>query len=446
LRLGRVVSSEGVGTMASGQDRPGLISVKVAGFYLLAAVVWIPLSDAVIERLADGPAELSRLQTIKGWAFVLLTSILLYVLIRQALRSRSSSDASLQYANAQLEMILNSLPVILWTADSDLVVTSSRGKGLAEVGRKPNQDVGRNLREVISDMAVSTPLVGAAEAAVKGKTVNYMVEQEGTHYESTIAPLLSESGDQVGIVSFTIDITERQALLEQLRRLVADRERLLKHLVRAETDERERIASGIHDDSIQVITSAAMGLDLLIQRLDDEESVAMAERSRAAMGEAIARLRRLVFDLKPVDLDRYGLATALRSVLEQFHAHADFDYEVPERIIRGLDPRVRYDMFRIAREAIINACKHSSPSMIRVAITEESEGARVCIQDDGTGFDPSSVGTDRRHFGLVEMSQRAELAGGWFRVSSEIGKGTTVEFWMPLVEDPEVDAARSGSK
>ena len=433
--------------MASDRDRPGLISVKVAGFYLLAAIVWIPLSDALIEGLADDRAQLTRLQTIKGWLWVFLSAVLIYVVIQQALRSRSTSDVQLQRANAQLEMILGSLPVILWTADKDLVITSSRGKALADIERKPNQDVGRSVRDVIAGMDVATPLLDAAEAALDGKTVTYTVEQGGTHYETTIAPLRSERGDQEGIVSFTVDVTERQLLLDQLRHLVAEREKLLKHLVQAESDERERIASGIHDDSIQVITAAAMGLDLLIQRLDDEESRAMAERSRASMGDAVQRLRRLVFDLKPVDLDRYGLAVALRSVLEQFHGKADFDYEVPEHIIKGLDPRIRYDMFRIAREAIINACKHASPSMIKVGISEENNGTRVCIQDDGVGFDPLANGSDdRRHFGLVEMTQRAELAGGWCRVASEIGRGTTVEFWMPLTQRPESDDTGHGSK
>lgn len=414
-----------------------MVSLRVAGLYLLSAALWIPLSDAAVNKIADNQADLSRLQTIKGWSWILLTSVLLYMLIQQAMRSNSGAAARFQRNNAELEMILDSLPVILWTADNDLVITSSRGRALSDIGRKPNEDVGKEVRDVVADLEVSSPLLKSVESARKGETVSYVTERGGKHYETVMTPLLSEEGIREGILSFTIDVTERQALLDELKRSAVDRDRLLKHLVRAEQDERERIASGIHDDSIQVMTSAAMGLDLLIQRLDDAETRGMAERSRSSMGAAIQRLRTLVFDLKPIDLDRHGLAAGLRSVLEQFHAQADFEYEVPNHVIEGLAPHARYAMFQIAREAIVNACKHSSPSHIKVEIEEEDSGARVTIRDDGIGFDTDRSRIHGHHFGLSEMAQRAAVAGGWFRLSSEPGQGTVVEFWIPLT-DPEL--------
>ena len=416
-----------------------MVSLRVAGLYLLFSALWIGLSDAVVHRIAGDRDDVTRIQTFKGWGFVLVTFFLLWALIRQALRSSVDATAQSQRTNAELEMILDSLPVILWTADNDLKITSSRGRALSDIGRKPNEDVGRQVRDVVAALDIQSPLLKAVESARDGETVSYVTERGGKHYETVMTPLLSAKGIRQGIVSFTINVTERQNLLDQLKKSAADRDRLLNHLVRAEKDERERIASGIHDDSIQVMTSAAMGLDLLIQRLEDAQSRAMAERARASMSEAIQRLRTLVFDLKPVDLDRHGLAVALRGVLEQFHARADFEYEVSDRVIRGLHSHTRYAMFQIAREAIINACKHSSPSKIKVEIEEEGDGARVAICDDGVGFDPATSRSDRRHFGLNEMAQRAEVAGGWFRLSSEVGKGTTVEFWVPLT-NPELQS------
>lgn len=425
--------------MSRSKDRTWLVSLRVAGLYLLSAALWIPLSDAAVNRIADNTADLTRLQTIKGWSWILLTSVLLYMLIQQALRASVESAARAQQTSAELETIMDSLPVILWTANKDLVLTSSRGKALADIGRKPDQDVGRNVKDVVAGVNRESPLLTGIEAVLDGQVLSYESELNGKRYDTVVSPLLSTDGAQLGILSFSIDVTERHNLLEQLRRSAADRDRLLNHLVRAEKDERERIASGIHDDSIQVMTSAAMGLDLLIQRLEDAQSRAMAERARASMSEAIQRLRTLVFDLKPVDLDRHGLAAGLREVLEQFHARADFEYEVQDRVIQGLNSHTRYAMFQIAREAIINACKHSSPSKIKVEIEEEGDGARVAIRDDGVGFDTSTSGSDQRHFGLNEMAQRAEVAGGWFRLTSEVGKGTTVEFWVPLV-NPELQS------
>ena len=308
--------------MSRNEDRTGLISLRVAALYLLAAAIWIPLSDAVVNRVASNREELNRLQTFKGWLFIVLTATLIYWLIQKA-----------------------------------------RGAGQA-------------------------------------------------------------------------NISEKQSLLTDLQRAARERERLVKHLVKAEKDERERIASGIHDDSIQVMTSAGMALDLLLTRLQPGEERELAERARGYVGDAVKRLRTLVFELKPVELDQEGLAAGHRHVLEKASAEAGFSYEIDDRIFQGLSTDSRWSMYRIAQEAIHNAKKHASASMVRVLLSEENRGIRAKVVDDGAGFDPNRP-RPGQHFGLREMEQRAELSGGWCRVSSTPGKGTTVDIWTPLVEPEE---------
>jgi signal transduction histidine kinase len=92
--------------------------------------------------------------------------------------------------------------------------------------------------------------------------------------------------------------------------------------------------------------------------------------------------------------------------------------------------QVRALAYRIAVEAVNNAAKHASADRIEVALATQDGGVRVTVRDDGTGFDTNSE-AGPTHYGLRSMSERARAAGGWWRVNSAPGTGTTVEFFVP---------------
>jgi signal transduction histidine kinase len=94
-------------------------------------------------------------------------------------------------------------------------------------------------------------------------------------------------------------------------------------------------------------------------------------------------------------------------------------------------PDARVICYRIAQEAIANVRKHARASHVEVVLVSEGGGTRVVIRDDGVGFDPERTAPAPGHLGLPDMRERAELAGGWLRISSAPGSGTVVEFWIP---------------
>ncbi|HEX9766882.1 MAG TPA: response regulator [Nitriliruptorales bacterium] len=219
---------------------------------------------------------------------------------------------------------------------------------------------------------------------------------------------------------------------------LADRERegLVAQLVAAQEEERERIAADIHDDSIQVLTAASMRLELLGRALEDPASLAQHAKLRETVTLAIARLRHLLFQLRPPELDREGLARALEAYLEHGASDAGYTYEVHDRAERQPPPAVRVLLYRIAQEALVNTAKHAHASSVRVLLEEHEGGYRLCVADDGDGFAPEDVTTSRPgHLGLSSMRQRAALAGGWWRIDSAPGEGTKVEVWVPHRDD-----------
>jgi signal transduction histidine kinase len=311
------------------------------------------------------------------------------------------------------------------------------GGGLKAIGRSENEGVGSHVSDRAATPQLKAQVMESAEQALSGQDAAYFAEFDGHAYEAAIAPLRSEEGDIIGVVGLAVDSTEEKRVereligsIEDLERSNEQRNRLVRHLVRAEQEERDRIATGIHDDSIQVMTSAGMAIDLLLTKLEDPSSVEIAQRARRFTIDAIRRLRNLVFELRPVELEQDGLGTALRLLLERAGSEGGFAYDIEDHVKSEVPVDVRRILYGIAQEAISNAGKHARASRVDVCLEDADGGIRVIVSDDGRGFDPQ-LQMPGHHFGLENMQERAELAGGWCRVSSDARTGTRVEFWAP---------------
>jgi signal transduction histidine kinase len=90
--------------------------------------------------------------------------------------------------------------------------------------------------------------------------------------------------------------------------------------------------------------------------------------------------------------------------------------------------------YRVAREAVTNACKHSGATSIEAMVAAHDHGLRVLVHDNGVGFDPSALAGQPGHIGLVNAEQIVAGSYGEWHITSAAGAGTTVEFWLP---DPE---------
>lgn len=140
--------------------------------------------------------------------------------------------------------------------------------------------------------------------------------RDGSEFPVDISLSAIETGTARLLTAFIRDITERRAATDMQRSLAA-RRALLEHLVRASEEERRRIASDIHDDSIQAITAAGIRLQLLRRELRDPEQLDLLTALEETIERSISRLRHLLFELRPPALDREGLAAALRLYIDE---------------------------------------------------------------------------------------------------------------------------------
>lgn len=260
--------------------------------------------------------------------------------------------------------------------------------------------------------------------------------------EQRSSPVLDEGGRIVAWEGIARDVTERvraqerlQASYDALRGADEQRRRLLARLVRAQEEERQRIALDIHDDSIQVMTAVGMRLQLLHRALTDPEDVAALVNAQETVQLTIQRLRHLLFELHPPSLDRVGLSAALVDHSRLIEDEGGPQVSIEDRMRVEPPPGSRTIAYRIAQEALVNVRKHARASRVGILLEDDRDGTRVTIRDDGVGFDPDATPANGTpgHLGIASMLERAQLAGGWCRVDSAPGQGTTVAFWVPSI-------------
>ena len=258
--------------------------------------------------------------------------------------------------------------------------------------------------------------------------------KDGSEFPVDISLSAIEAGEGLLLTAFIRDITERQAAAD-LQRSLAERRALLEHLVSAGEEERERIASDIHDDSIQAITAAGIRLQTLRRELDDPKQLDLLADLEETIQLSISRLRHLLFELRPPALDREGLAAALRMYLNESRDQSPTTFRLEDKLRSQPDDEARIILYRIAQEALTNVRKHAHASEAEVLIREHDGGFVVRITDDGVGFAPEETVSVPGHLGLAAMRERAELAGGRIRINSAPRTGTVVECWIPSPPD-----------
>ena len=196
----------------------------------------------------------------------------------------------------------------------------------------------------------------------------------------------------------------------------------------AELEERRRISEDIHDDPLQLMTSASMRLELVARRIEGEPHHDVVVEALETCRLATARLRAVMTELHPRGLEQGGLDGALRNVLD--HVRSDTLVTTLESTIEEPPgPHVASVLFRSAREAINNAARHARADRIDVVIERRGRGTLVRVTDDGVGTPTTDSGPE--HLGLVTMVERVERVGGSARIDGRRGAGTTVELWAP---------------
>lgn len=138
---------------------------------------------------------------------------------------QKQAEASLRDSLARQRLLLEQLPEILWTVDTDLRFTSSLGAGLADLSLRPNEVVGRTLFEYYQTSDDQFTPIAAHRRAIRGESVTFEVAWQGHTYQTHVEPLYDAEGEIIGAIGVALDISERKRAEENRRQSEEQRKR-----------------------------------------------------------------------------------------------------------------------------------------------------------------------------------------------------------------------------
>ncbi|MBX5470626.1 MAG: sensor histidine kinase [Thermoleophilaceae bacterium] len=227
---------------------------------------------------------------------------------------------------------------------------------------------------------------------------------------------------------------------DEVRRLVATFQRLLDRVegerrrsgrlvLRAQEEERKRLARDLHDEVNQALTAILLRLQALTGIATTPEQQEEVAELKRLVNQAMDELLSLARQLRPTALDDHGLVPALEGQVRRFGEQTGIRARLTTRgdtAMLGDDQQLV--VYRVAQEALSNVARHSGASAVHVDISARDGGVHLRVSDDGRGFE---AGPRARGLGLEGMAERARLVGGELSVDSAPGQGTTVTLRVP---------------
>ncbi|WP_341876019.1 sensor histidine kinase [Defluviitalea saccharophila] len=213
-------------------------------------------------------------------------------------------------------------------------------------------------------------------------------------------------------------------------------------ILRAQENERQRVAREIHDGPAQSMSNVVLKSELCIKLLDRDLDKARQEliNLKEMVRISIQDVRRIIYDLRPMSLDDLGIIPTLERYISKINEEHDIMIKF---ITKGtpcfLPSIISLTLFRLAQEALNNILKHAHATEATVKLSFLEEYIELFISDNGRGFDVEEVHKkirdDGSGFGLSSMKERTELLDGEFSIRSELNQGTRYYIRIPLKEN-----------
>lgn len=239
----------------------------------------------------------------------------------------------------------------------------------------------------------------------------------------------------VGLFGLVVVFYQRRvAHVERARRT---QENFARQLIESQERERSRIAGELHDGLSQSLVIIKNRAVLSLATPDDaERAFEQMEEISAAASEAMFEAKEMIYDLRPIQLDRFGLTKAIKAMLKRVSDAHDIELRTKVDEINGLlDKDGESNLYRIVQELMNNVVRHSKASVTDVLIERTGDVINLEIADNGVGFSAEKTLRDEDHkggFGLLGVVERARLLDGSAEIQSAEGEGTTVKIRLPI--------------
>jgi PAS domain S-box-containing protein len=351
----------------------------------------------------------------------------------QDITKRKLSDETLRHNEALLSLIINAVPALISYVDTEYRYRLVN-QGYAEQFRVSLDTIrGRQVRDVLGEAvwATACPFV---KRALAGERVSYEVMLPNhlggmSLYLAVYIPDRDAERRIQGYVALAYDITEQKTTEMTLRRYG-------QRLTELEEEVRRKLAAELHDEMGPELTALNFNLALIRGSANTAQGQHVDELvadSVQLIDGLTSKVRNIISRLQPPVLFDYGLEAAIRWYIDHMKNRTTMTISI---VTTGAVPRLPEEhelaLFRIIKEALINAAKYSGAKNVTVTLGTAGSTLRLSVSDDGVGFDRATVSLPGAGgWGLTIMRERTNILGGSFRLETAPGEGVTIHLEIP---------------
>lgn len=279
---------------------------------------------------------------------------------------------------------------------------------------------------------------------VKGSNNDGIWNEEGTSIRINISPPYWKTWwfKSLGALSLiaATGITYRKRL-EQMEKERNAQEEFSRKLIEAQENEKKRIAKELHDTiAHEVLISKQKAMMALKHRNDPGRLEKALEEISELSSATISEVRNIAYNMHPHQLERLGFTKAIRSIINDVSRSTDINFVFDtDNVDEVLSKESEINLFRVVQETISNIIKHSGATEVILKVMRKEDCIEILIVDNGKGFDIHSKAFDeaRQGFGLSGIEERIKFMNGEINIDSELNKGTTLKFKIPIVKSDE---------
>lgn len=241
-----------------------------------------------------------------------------------------------------------------------------------------------------------------------------------------------------GLVLNARDVTLRKQVESELAESAVRLQDLTSRLLTAQESERRWLSIELHDEIGQSLTVLKLKVATIEKGLllDQDKSRRACHDTMAAIDQVIEDVRRLCTDLSPSALEDLGLTSALIWLVDEFARHNGLKANIDLDEIDGyLNPAREILVYRIFQETLTNIGKHARATSLKVEVRKKRDALSFLLEDNGCGFDIEAVGRRnlaQKGLGLTTIEERARMLEASFKIHSDKGAGTRIQFTIPL--------------
>ncbi|MGB8540300.1 MAG: CHASE4 domain-containing protein [Candidatus Acidiferrales bacterium] len=418
--------------------------------YLLERVILSRIAD-----LSDGITQIGASGNLSARLEIRGADELAYLgtAINSMLEDLEKAQVEQHQGRTRLGVMIEKMPAILWTTDTELRFTSGVGAGLELLGLRTNELTGKTLFEYFQTKDPEFPPIAAHRKALRDESVTYELEWQRRVFESHVQPLRGSEGELIGVIGVALDITDRKHLADQLRQ--AQKMQAVGEL-----------AGGVAHDFNNLLMVMKGHAEMLLDRLPKsssqrshvEQIQTAAERAASLTAQLLAFSRKQVLQPRVLDLNEVvgGMIQMVSRVIGEdielaFMPGARLgnvkaDPSQIEQVVLNLVVNARDAMPQGGRLTIETASVELDKNYtVRHAIVEPGPYVMLTVTDTGRGMDAKTQARIFEPFfttkeqgkgtglGLATVYGVIKQSDGYIWVYSEIGHGTTFKIYLPKV-------------